>query len=775
MKHYMRFSLIALMALVVLGLNQSFAQQNTIVFSNFSIDKDAEFGYAVVDKDNSKGDIYLINEDEKKIFLKENDTVFKLKPNKTYNLYQKDSIVSKWTALHAKGLFTKINSVPGPGMNEISWTLPYDTYDAIKEKYPEAKIILKWNTKIGADRHKKNYANSDWTSKEFPLNTQIVEIDDLAEHESYVFKLGLDNGESIIWTENQKFKTKRNFGVAKLLILLGSLAFFIYGMKIMSDGLQQAAGGRLKKMLGLMTGNRFTGILTGLGITSVVQSSSVTTVMTVSFVNAGLMTLRQSAGVMLGANIGTTITAWLILIVGFKVKIDDYAFMIMALASPLLFLKRGNSKAWLSTLFGFCILFIGLSSLKDAVPELSMDHPLVAFFNDYKTEWYGPVLFMLLGTIVTIIVQSSSAAMALTLTLVSQGIIPFDVACAMILGENIGTTITAELAALIANVHAKRAARVHFLFNVFGVFWALILLTPFKSMIESIVSFQSGMEFDANNKEMANTGIALFHTLFNLTNVLLLVWFIPQLVKIAEKMVKSRGNADEEFHLDYIGGGIVTSPDVSILEAKKEIAKFGRITSRMKGFVHTVLNTSNKKEKQKMFEKLLKYEEITDRVEEEITNYLSKASRLEMTDSASQKMRGMLNITTDLERIGDIFYQMGKTLEKKEMDKIWFSPEQRKQLNEMLALIEEAFDIMNENLNSEYGAIDLSIAIAKEKEINDKRDELRSAHHKRLESEEYNQKSGLIFTDLFSSLEKVGDHIINVSEAVSGEFSRVEI
>ncbi|MBL4709951.1 MAG: Na/Pi cotransporter family protein [Flavobacteriales bacterium] len=573
----------------------------------------------------------------------------------------------------------------------------------------------------------------------------------------------------MVWSASKKSKTERGWGLAKLLILIGSLGFFIYGMKLMSEGLQQASGNMLRSMLGTITKNRVKGVLTGFGITSLVQSSSVTTVMTVSFVNAGLMTLRQSAGVMMGANIGTTITAWIILIIGFKVSVGSYAYMLIALAFPLLFIKKGKAKAWATAIVGFCILFIGLGELKDAVPSLDNDSAIVQFFLDFKDVWYGPVMFVLLGALVTVVIQSSSAAMALTLAMVAKGAIPFEVACAMVLGENIGTTITAELASLIANVHAKRSARIHSMFNVVGVTWMLIIFPLFLGLIGQLVGWSSGTEFDSGNNELSATGIALFHTMFNLINVVALIWFVPQLVRLAERTVKSKGDSDEEFKLDFIGGPLGSTAELCILEAKKEVSKFGAVTARMNDFVKTVINSSNSKKKDKMYSKLEKYEEITDRVEVEITDYLGKAARLEMSEEASIRMRGMLSITNDLERVGDIFYQIGKALEKKEQEKVYFTPEQREGLNEMLALVEEAFKVMNTNLESDYGNISMDGALDAEKKINQFRNKLRKKHLKMIEGGDFHMQGALIYANLFSSMEKVGDHIINVSEAVAGE------
>lgn len=658
---------------------------------------------------------------------------------------------------------------------KLTWSIDYNVVKELKDRNIQA--VITYNTDIGKKREKKGVTGGEWMYTEpFPITQNKYEFKDLAGNEKYHFKIGFapkgnveelkGDKSKMVWSKSIKDKTKRGWGISKLLILIGALGFFIYGMKIMSEGLQQAAGDRLRAMLGSITSNRFKGVFTGFGITSIVQSSSVTTVMTVSFVNAGLMTLRQSAGVMMGANIGTTITAWIVVFLGFKLSIASYAYMLIAIAAPLMFIKKGKAKAWSSAILGFCILFIGLDELKHAVPTLDGNSAVVQFFLDYKDLWFGPIMFVLLGALVTIVIQSSSAAMALTLAMVSTGAIPFEVACAMVLGENIGTTITAEIASLIANVHAKRSARIHSMFNIVGVTWMLIIFPLFLGLITNLIG---GSEWDPNDKEMASSGIALFHTLFNAANVLLLIWFVPLLVTLAERTVKSKGEADEEFKLDYIGGVLGSTAELCILEAKKEVAKFGGITARMNDFVKTIVNSSDKKVKNKMYTKLEKYEEITDRVEVEIADYLGKTARLEMSEGASIRMRGMLNITTDLERIGDIFYQISKTLERKEANKEWFTPSQREGINRMIKITGEAFEIMNENLNGEYGTISIDKAVEKEREINQLRNELRRNHLKSIEEPDYNMQGAIAYSNLFSSFEKVGDHIINVSEAVAGE------
>jgi phosphate:Na+ symporter len=667
-----------------------------------------------------------------------------------------------------------VSAKPSEESAKITWSIDHEAYEILKSQ--GAKLIITYNTKIGKKRDKEGFKGGEWMySEPIDLEKTSYTLNDLVGHESYYFKVGFAPGENVsevkgnkdkmIWSEEAKCKTERGWGIAKLLILIGSLGFFIYGMKIMSEGIQQAAGNKLRQMLGSITSNRVKGVFTGFGITSIVQSSSVTTVMTVSFVNAGLMTLRQSAGVMMGANIGTTITGWLVLVLGFKVSISSYALMIIAFAAPLLFLNKGKAKAWANFLFGFSILFLGLSFLKDSVPTLDEGSAIVQFFIDYKDVWYGSIMFVMLGALVTIVIQSSSAAMTLTLTMASTGIIPFEVACAMVLGENIGTTITAELASLIANVHAKRSARIHSMFNLVGVAWMLILLPFFLDLVGYIVG---GSNFDPANTEMSTTGITLFHTMFNLANVLLLIWFVPQIVSLAERSVRSKGDADEEFKLDYIIGPLGSTAELNILEAKKEVAKFGHITSKMNKFTHQYLNSTERKKKKKMLRKLEKYEEITDRVEIEISDFLGKTSRLEMSSGASMQMRGMMNISTDLERIGDIFFQIGKAIERKDNDKLYFTPEQRNNLNQMINLVDEAFEIMNENLNSEYGTISLDKAISKEHEINQLRDQLREEYLHQISDGE-NLENAMIYSNIFSSLEKVGDHIINVSEHVAGK------
>lgn len=694
-----------------------------------------------------------------------------LPENKIYNFYIEDQA----SGIHSQDdnfntlsftLFENNSAKPKTEGADISWAIPLNLINEITTVYPNASYSIKWNTKIGAKRNSNDSTLSKWEYLDYiSINNVNQKLEDLEGGQKFVYKVGLNTGRQIIWSEKGKFETERAWGMFKLLILIGSLGLFIFGMKIMSEGLQKAAGSRLRNMLASITSNRIKGIFTGLGITSVVQSSSVTTVMTVSFVNAGLMTLRQAAGVIMGANIGTTMTAWLILLFGFKVDIAGYALVLIAFGAPLLFFAKNSIKNWASVIIGFSLLFMGLGFLKASVPNIGADSPLVQFFVEYKDSGLlGTLMFVGLGTLATVIIQSSSATMALTMTLVAGGVLPFEVAAAMILGENIGTTITAQLAALIGNVHAKRAARIHAYFNLIGVVWCILL---FHFFLKGITYFIDGDPF--TNPEAANEGLAIFHTVFNLVNVLLLVWFVPKLVQVAEFTVKSKGREDEEFHLDYIGTGMMGTPDLSILEAKKEVAKFGEITSRMSSFVQELLLEPNKKRKNELMEKISKYEEITDRVEIEVATYLAKVSSGDMTEETANRIRTMNSIVDDLETIGDIFFQMSKTIERKDEAKIYFLPEQRQSLLEMFKLVDAAFEVMVANLNLDWDEVTINDAFEAELAINAKRDSMRNEHLESIEEVGFNMQSGMSFNNLFSQCEKAGDHIISVTEAITGD------
>lgn len=561
------------------------------------------------------------------------------------------------------------------------------------------------------------------------------------------------------------------FGIIEILKLVGALGFFIYGMKIMSEGIQKAAGSGMRKILSTMTRNRYMGVFTGFLVTCLVQSSSASTVMAVSFVNAGLLSLVESAGIMLGANIGTTITGWLVAVLGFKVKIAAMALPLLAIGVPLMFVKKNKTKSIGQFIVGFAILFWGLSELKHAVPDIKNNPEVLNFLGQYADMGLlSNLFFILVGTILTIVVQSSSASMALTQTLCFSGIIPFEVAAAMILGENIGTTITAELASLPANVHAKRSARIHSMFNIVGVTWAVLLIS-FTPILEGVrsVAINWFSSADPYTAEGAPMGLAIFHSAFNMLNVLIMIWFVPQLVKIATKSVKSKGDFDEEYNLEYISAGIMSTPEMSIYEGQKEIAKFGDVVTRMNGFLKELITTTDAKVQSKTLARIKKYEDITDRIEIDVADYLAKVSQQEMSAESSIRVRGMLRIIGNLERMGDIYYQMSKSLERKNEQKIYFIPGQREKLLNMFEMVQSALDEMNSNLQMSYSDVNITKAVELEGAINKYRKIIRKEHFESVEKGEYNFKSATIYSDLFNSLEKIGDHTINVSEGITGE------
>lgn len=556
--------------------------------------------------------------------------------------------------------------------------------------------------------------------------------------------------------------------------LVGALGLFVYGMTVMSDGIQKLAGTRMRSILSSITGNRFKGIFTGFFTTTLIQSSSATTVMIVSFVNAGLLTLRQAIGVIMGANIGTTMTAWLLVIFGFsKFSLGDYVFPILAIGVPLLFFKIPTVKNLGQFLVGFALLFLGLSGMKDAVEGLDLAssetfRSMIAYLSD--RGFIGIILLVIVGTIVTVVVQSSSAAMALTLSLCGTMGLPFEMAAAIVLGENIGTTITANLAALVGNVHAKRAARAHFIFNVFGVLWMLLLFYPFTQLIGFIMESTTwGSPFSGGTDDSIRYSLSAFHTVFNIINTLVLVWFVKLIEQTVIRFTPSKGEEDEVFKLEYIGSGILATPELSVLEAKKELVKFAQLLTKMHKKTQKLVNSTNKKEQAKLVEKIAAYEEITDKLHHEVNQFLTKVSNKEVTEKTSEQIRGLLGACNDLESIGDVYFNMAKQLEKKVKDKVWFDQKQRDSLNNYFEQIKEAQEEMIVNLDSAKTELDISKAAKLEMDINNTRDKLRKKHLKSIEKQEYTYHSGLVYSSLFSNLEKVGDYSISVSEYISGQ------
>jgi phosphate:Na+ symporter len=558
-----------------------------------------------------------------------------------------------------------------------------------------------------------------------------------------------------------------SYSLLQFLTLVGSLGLFLFGMKMMSESLQKVAGDRMRTILAAMTSNRFKGILTGLVVTAVVQSSSATTVMLVSFVNAGLISLSQSIGVIMGANIGTTFTAWLISLLGFKFSISIISLPLIGLGFPLVFSKNNNRKSWGELMVGFAILFLGLDFLKGSVPNISESPEILAFLANYTDlGLWSTLMFIAIGTILTVVIQSSSATMALTLVMCNSGWISFELAAAMVLGENIGTTITANIAAAIANVSAKRTARAHLIFNVFGVLWMLII---FRFFIGKVAGFavDMGGENPFDTPEGVPVALSIFHSVFNLINTTLLVFFTPIIVKVVTKLVPARKGEDEEFRLQHIDIGLLSTAELSLLQAKKEIDSYAKRTYKMYGFLKELFVETNEKNFKELFDRIEKYEEISDRVEVEIATYLTQISVHDLSNESSRKLQAMFNIINDIESVSDSNYTLAKTLRRKRKANIWFNQEVRDNLNYMFELVDEAYQVMIHNLEIGYSDINLGPAYEAEENINQFRNKLRKQHLKNVEEVKYKYQAGVIYNDLFSEAEKLGDYIINVSEDIA--------
>ena len=562
------------------------------------------------------------------------------------------------------------------------------------------------------------------------------------------------------------------------LQLIGALGIFIFGMKIFSDALQRVAGNKLRGILKGMTKNRFVGILTGFGTTSITQSSTTTTVMVVSLVNAGLLTFIESTGVIMGANIGTTITAWMVSIFGFKFQITPIAISIIGIFFPFLFSSNNKLKNIAETMIGFGILFIGLEFIKNAVPDVGENPEIFALLNSFTDfGFWSTIIFIFIGTALTLLTQSSSASTTITLVMLVQGWIDFPIAAAMILGENIGTTVTANIAALVGNVHAKRAARFHFLFNVIGVIWMVIVMTPFligiDSIITSVIPDSPSIFFDTPEaRTNATLALSLFHTLFNVINVAILFAFVPLLIRLVE-YIQPEKSGEESFKLEYINAGLMSSPELSIAQAKKEISQFAKIIEKMHISLTGLMFKGDKK-RRKFIDKIMKREEITDRLEIEIAEYLLKISENStLTVDGTRKVRNMHRIINELERLGDLYYQLSKVFERMIDEEQELPDEALEEIKQMMDAVHEAIVLMKANLDEiDSNKISIAQAYQLEEQINGLRDSLRTKHYARLENSAYTLKMGVGYLDVLNRLEKVGDHIINVSEAASDKSIR---
>ena len=552
---------------------------------------------------------------------------------------------------------------------------------------------------------------------------------------------------------------------------------FLYGMTLMSEGLQKSAGDRLRSFMASMTSNAFKRVLTGTAVTALVQSSSATTIMVVSFVNAGLLTLGNAIGVIMGANIGTTLTAW-ITSFGFSVDIALFAVPMMAIGFVMASLKKDSIKNIGQFFMGFAVMFVGLTFMKDFSNAIlgTYQPQMLTFFGLINHFGFGSVsLFLLAGAILTIILQASSATMAITMLLASTGLIDFPLAVAMVLGENIGTTITANIAAAVANTSAKRAARAHTVFNLFGVIWVLIFFYPIVKLVGKIMLAFGGVDpmtveisdqspdYQAQKNAMLY-GIATLHTLFNVTNTLILIWFVPMIEKIAVWMVKAPRGEEEVFRLKYIQGGPLNTAEISLNEAQQEIIHFGQICLNGFKYLRQAVNEQNPDKFDELNKKLIKYEEITDKIEYEIATYLNEISKGDISEEAADKIKSMYKIIGEMESLGDSGEAIGRMLKRKNIHAKKFDDMMLKRLNQMMDLVEEAYEVMIENLKNPY-LTDISNAMDAEYNINGFRNDVREEHIVNLESGQYNYLAGVYYMDIASELEKIGDFIINISEA----------
>ena len=549
------------------------------------------------------------------------------------------------------------------------------------------------------------------------------------------------------------------------LKLIGSLGLFLYGMKIMSEGLQKVAGDRLRSILTAMTTNRVTGVLTGVLITALIQSSSATTVMVVSFVNAGLLTLAESISVIMGANIGTTVTAWIISIFGFKVDMAAFALPLLAIALPLIFSGKSNRKSIGEFIFVFSFLFMGLSYLKANAPDLNANPEMLAFVQNYTDMgFFSILLFLFIGTILTMIVQASAATMAITLIMCANGWISLELGAALVLGENIGTTITANLAALTANTQAKRAALAHFVFNVFGVIWVLIIFHPFMELVNWVVD----TFFQSNNPEVAiSYKLSAFHSIFNICNVCILIWGVKLIERTVCALIHPK-EEDEEPRLRFITGGMLSTAELSILQARKEIHLFAERTHRMFGMVQDLMHTEKDDDFNKLFSRVEKYENISDNMELEIANYLNQVSEGRLSSESKLQIRAMLREVTEIESIGDSCYNLARTINRKRQTNQDFTEKQYEHIHFMMKLTDDALAQMIVVVEKpEHQSIDINKSFNIENEINNYRNQLKNQNILDVNNKEYDYQMGVYYMDIIAECEKLGDYVVNVVEASS--------
>lgn len=605
-----------------------------------------------------------------------------------------------------------------------------------------------------------------------------------------------------------------NYSILDFLGLLGAVGLFLYGMKVMSEGLQKAAGDRLRNILSAMTRNRFAGTVTGFFITALIQSSSASTVMVVSFVNAGLMTLAQSMAVIMGANVGTTFTAWVIALFGFKVDISAFALPLIGLAVPLLFSSKGRTKSIGEFTIGFAFLFMGLDMISKYVPDLQSNPEMFAFLQRYASMGFGSVLiFCLVGIVVTMVIQSSAATFAITLIMCSKGWITFDLACALVLGSNIGTTVTPLLASMSGNVAAKRTAMGHLLFNFLGTLWTLAVFFPFVELNSWITEaigqgdpnqlYRYVSDLQASSPDVYNQvfatgsvptdpdvvlrhrtaistmqvsvsfGLSMFHTVFNLINLSIMIWFTKVYVKIVEFLIPAKHQGDDEFQLKFISAGILSASELNISQAEKEMHVYAERVGRMLPMARELVHSkAGSDEFNCIYSRLEKYEEISDRMELEIANYLNRCAEGRLSNESKRRIAAMLSIDSEIESIADTMLGVGKILLRKQQSNVHFNDEIYANIDLMFTYLDRAMNGMLRILSNLESVNEHEVISAynHEREINNLRNQLRTANVANINDRHYEYQSGIYYIDIISTLEKSGDYIINVVDTIRDEF-----
>ena len=551
-----------------------------------------------------------------------------------------------------------------------------------------------------------------------------------------------------------------------ILTLIGALGMFLYGMNMMSSGLQKAAGDGLRRFVASMTSNPLKGVTTGLGVTAVIQSSSATTVMVVSFVNAGILTLTQAIGVIMGANIGTTFTAWIISLFGFSADISILAVPLMAIGFVMSLSKKGKTRDISEIIVGFSLLFLGLSFMKNSVPNLETNPEVLSFIQSWGGHGvWSVLLFILVGTTLTLVLQSSSATVALTLVFLNMGWIQFDMAAAMVLGENIGTTITANIAAAVGNTNAKRAALAHTVFNVFGVIWAVCFFHYFLALIQWLI----GIVGLGGSAQTPLYSISMLHTVFNLINTGILIWFIPVIEKIVKTAIKDKSSGEIPEKLVYINAGLISAPELALTEASKEVVHFGKVMQRDLEYIRSAVEASDSEEKfQPWRDKLVKYEEISDRIEYEVVNFLNKLNREGLSDNSSLLIKALYRIVGEMESLGDSGEAISRLITRAIDHGQKLSDEHKKHVYDMIVLVGRAYEATIYNLEHSTTITNIDNAVEAEVHINRMRDKLRDVELKAVENNGEAYFESVYYLDLVEGLEKMGDFIINISQAVMG-------